>query len=832
GSVGRYRHGERFQGSDPYYSYSEVFNHKQAQQTTEHGTIGLFVTRENSIVVLDGDTDTFEDTDIFQDCKQYGAPIAWSVSRRCHIPLWIPDKTKLIPHKYLILVDGGGFEVLSTHASKLVATTHDWINEGVTLGTRDDTDFLNSLLIKYPTVSSAFAGKRGAGGEYTRLTRDEWPSEPIDDAQCDVDDVVDLLRRMNPAGAEREQAASQGREPISAGDAFDGVAIEKLATKWPGEGGEEYDYSWAIYNWVGAYLWARGFDPTGIEDAALESGSYAAQIGSTGDTDAEHKLEYAVGAQLGNFFSGERGKRHGALKTTIDPHAPIPSAGAMLGGSTDSDGYDDPATVAPPPADTPTTGTGDKLHAHETEQPVEGKEMVASSEALAQFFNNCTYIACGNRVLIPNGALLKPDEFKHFYSGPQFRVKPPSDDTKPYSDDAFKALTQNAVFQRPKAHETSFRPDKEPFEIRTESGVKKVNRFIPAWGTSLEGDVWPMLNHLGMLFPRDQDSKPLIDFQSNLIQFPGRKAGWMPVIYSPPGTGKSLIILECMRFLVGSHSGRYCHEVRPADLIKNFNAWTEGNILAYIEEMSTRDKYEINDNLKRLITNYSTAIEQKGIDQKTAWNCLNLIAFTNRMDGVIKSRDDRRIFFVWTEQRTRADVLACFSRDYWTNLFNWRENGGREAWAYYCKHKNVITTPMERDAPQPSMYEESIKAGLNKLERAIDEAIMHGEPGFTGGLICPGVLNDWLVRLSPNHKPHLSSDYLENLGFIMHPTFKGDKRLRRNVQSPSMPHTFPRQTIWVSTNGEFTELLNMQNPNDVVAKYCEEYEKSTTVDNS
>lgn len=394
-----------------------------------------------------------------------------------------------------------------------------------------------------------------------------------------------------------------------------------------------------------------------------------------------------------------------------------------------------------------------------------------------EHFAGCIYVRDMHRVLIPDGSLLKPEQFNATYGGHLFTMMP--DGTK-QSDEAFKALTQNKATRFPQAVRPCFRPDLPGGTILEDGSV---NTYVDPKVQMTDGDVSPFMDLLTKLLPVERDRQILLAYLAAVVQHPGVKFQWAPVLQGTEGNGKTAIF-SCVAYAVGR---RYAYSVNPRHIGSQFNAWVENKVFCSVEEIDMGGKREALDILKPLITNIETEIEGKGQDKRVGENRANFGFCTNHKDAVLKSRNDRRYAIFFTAQQSADDLVRDgMSGDFFPRLYAWlRTGGGYAAVAGYLKR---CTIPAEFDpsgschrAPITSSTDESINASMGGIEQEILEAAQDNTPGFRGGWVSSWALEKLLkdrgVRIGRNK----FGSILESLGYVragrpIYPVFQEDKK--------------------------------------------------------
>ncbi len=402
------------------------------------------------------------------------------------------------------------------------------------------------------------------------------------------------------------------------------------------------------------------------------------------------------------------------------------------------------------------------------DQPVslvpEGFGEIMSIEDQSSFFGGCTYIARDHCVLTPKGLLLKPAQFKTIYGGHCFLMS--ADGSRP-SYNAFEAFTENRVTRFPKVFRTRFKPAL-PFGSRV--GSDGVNCYLPPEIETREGDVTPVMDLLHKILPVERDRQIFLSWMAALVQYPGVKFLWSPVLQGTKGNGKS-IWAEILTYCVGE---QYSWKPKPKKLDAQFNKFLRNRIFINVDEMHMFSKYEILDTLKDYITGTAQEVETKGVDSDMDPDyCANWMFSMNPKDAMIKERDDRRFAIFFTAQQSREDMIrdGMLTDGYFPRLWHWlRSEGGLAMMRHF-----LLTYPINPEfnpaagcflAPETSSTGEAVSASYGAAEQHILEAIEAEAMGFKGGWLSTAKVTELLKENGIKRSPRKVSMMLESMGYV------------------------------------------------------------------
>jgi hypothetical protein len=419
-------------------------------------------------------------------------------------------------------------------------------------------------------------------------------------------------------------------------------------------------------------------------------------------------------------------------------------------------------TGAPPPAkrninDAPTAITGSTL---------------AFGDDQAKIFAGCAYVLDRDEVLLPNGTFANKSQFDNWY-GKFSYVK--SADNAGVEKSAWNAFVRSQLLNFPKAESYCFDPALEFGEVvNTPDGVV-VNTFKPITTPSIEGDCSPILDHLHKILPVGDDAEIYLSYMAAMIQYPGRKIAWCPILQGTKGNGKSLIG-ELMERVM---TFKYTHRPSGKDINNKFTGWLDRRLLIVLEELGVYEKRETLDTLKVMISGKRIEIQGKGKDQVTGENRANFLVFVNDKDAVPIDDDERRYASLFCAQQSAADITRDgMNSAYFKRLATWIETVGAAHFHHYLKNYKIQDrfNPAEeaQRAPLTSSRQEAIHASRGSVEAELLEMIESKARGFAGGWICSLDLDAMLKanrmeKMMPRQKRRAM---LQSLGYDWHPALQ------------------------------------------------------------
>lgn len=414
-----------------------------------------------------------------------------------------------------------------------------------------------------------------------------------------------------------------------------------------------------------------------------------------------------------------------------------------------------------------------------------------------EHFEGCTYISQRDRVLMPDGVDVRQSAFDVLMGGYVFAMDVTNEKS---TKSAWEAFLKNNAYAPPTAHNVCFRPEIEPFEIVQDGTLSLINIYQPIETRRVKGDPSPFLNHMEKLFPDERDRRILLSYMASLLQNPGVKFQWWPVIQGAKGNGKTML-LNLMVHCVGE---QYSHLPNVAKMTRNgisFNGWMQGKLFLGLDEVYSAHRRDFLEEFKPYVTNRRLTIEAKGMDEYTGDNRANGIMLTNHQDGTPIDKDERRYAVFFTLQQTAED---CF-RDgltpaYFQKLWAWLDADGfaiiNDYLREYVPDPEFDPAGMASRAPRTSSTERAIVASRGRAEVEILDAVDEGRIGFKGGFVSSRAITRLLDEKRVNLPRNRYRDVMASIGYVPHPALHDGK-----TPGPVMPDG-GRTILYVLKDGE------------------------------
>ena len=434
-------------------------------------------------------------------------------------------------------------------------------------------------------------------------------------------------------------------------------------------------------------------------------------------------------------------------------------------------------------------------------------------EDMKVMFAGCTYVMSTHTILMPGGHSLNEGRFNAMCGG--FTYTLDRNQGKP-AKTAWEAFLQSRDVRFPKANACEFDPRKGPGEIWEEGNLTYVNSYVPIKTPSKKGNPRPFLDHLQKILPVARDREIILAYMAAVVQYPGVKFQWAPLIQGAPGNGKTLLS-RCVTEAIGR---AHCHTPKPHELASRFNDWIADRIFIAVEDIYVAENQsEILEALKPMITNDWLEVEGKGANKSSRMICANFMLNSNHKDGVRKTKDDRRFAIFYTAQQSHDDIIkAGMGGNYFPELYNWLK---RDGYAIVTDYLQGYAIPAELNpagdchrAPQTSSTDEAVQASAGRLEQEIIEMIEQEQVGFRNGWVSSHFLDTLIkgLNLESRYPRNKRGDLMLELGYFPHPGIH-----KGQVHNPVSPDGC-KPRLWIMPGHPAEGLKGA----DVARKYSED----------
>ena len=173
-------------------------------------------------------------------------------------------------------------------------------------------------------------------------------------------------------------------------------------------------------------------------------------------------------------------------------------------------------------------------------------------------------------------------------------------------------------------------------------------------------------DHLAYMLADPRHARLLKSWMAWVVQNPGRKAMWAPVLQGVQGSGKSVLFLALCNVLGPTNA----IEVTKARMDSQWNDWAQGRMFLLFEEVDLgvgETAKVVGERLKTLITGETLPLNQRGRDSKDVPNYANCVFLLNDLARFPVSANERRYFVLRCKQQRTEDLVM--GKEYWDNVY-------------------------------------------------------------------------------------------------------------------------------------------------------------------
>ena len=367
---------------------------------------------------------------------------------------------------------------------------------------------------------------------------------------------------------------------------------------------------------------------------------------------------------------------------------------------------------------------------------------------------------------------LTPAAFDRVYGIRRLEAEMSDEDGLPSNGKPKVSASDHATNIRdlPKVVGTLYAPESDDAVVVDPAGDKRLNTYRRHLVPQMDPDpekvekisrMWH--KHLSILCGDGQQASLIHQYICALVQHPGKKIRWAPLIQSAQGVGKTLF-----GEIVGAAIGKPNVSIVEQSAIASgqWSDWARDTQFIIFEEIKVPGKMrlEVMNRLKTIITNNEVQIVAKFKDSKVHRNVANVICFTNFKDAVYLEETDRRYMIVWSPIQTKEQVVELTESGHFTKLRKLLNHGG--VLRYYLANFPIPEDfPWDGPAPATEATAQLVEESKNRLLREIEDLIDNpSEPLVGTDVIDYAYLEQRTALLARDNHP--ARHYLLHLGYM------------------------------------------------------------------
>ena len=257
-----------------------------------------------------------------------------------------------------------------------------------------------------------------------------------------------------------------------------------------------------------------------------------------------------------------------------------------------------------------------------------------------------------------------------------------------------------------------------------------------------------VIGHLEHLFIHERERKLLLDFFSFIVQNPGKRVNWAPIVQGIEGDGKTFFY-EMMGSVIGAEN---VNTVPGEALTEKNTAWAEGSQFLFIEEIRLHgaNRFDVINKVKPYITNLMVSVRRMRTDWYKVINTVNYYLATNHKDGMPVDHKDTRYFPMFSRWQTIA-AIKQFNADnpkYYDNLYGALEHHSGAIRKWLLERELGEEFNPKKRAPVSAAKAEMIFLNQSEEEEAFEESIEKStDPMYCKTLLCSDLVEDKMNEL-------------------------------------------------------------------------------------
>lgn len=260
------------------------------------------------------------------------------------------------------------------------------------------------------------------------------------------------------------------------------------------------------------------------------------------------------------------------------------------------------------------------------------------------------------------------------------------------------------------------------------------------------------LDHMRYLIPDKASAKLMIRWLAKTVQEPHIRIPWAPLLISNVGVGKSWITYAMERVL-GTQN---VNTVKVKDLDSDYNGYMSQSTLVSIEEIRSKKRYDMVEDLKVMITASKMMVNHKYGGQGNERIFANVIAYSNWTDALVLQGDDERRWWVWQIEAPKQPP------EYYASLYDWADTDGPLHLRAFLMSLDLSDFDFGATPPMTEAKRNMISQAKTPLEKLFDDCILERSGPFGADVLSLNVISDHIAKglgtpeLHPRHQSEVT----------------------------------------------------------------------------
>jgi hypothetical protein len=367
-----------------------------------------------------------------------------------------------------------------------------------------------------------------------------------------------------------------------------------------------------------------------------------------------------------------------------------------------------------------------RKHEQERERKLAAGQFAEPSDQTKQWtlkamLQHCVFIEDGSQVADTTrlGYVLSQPDFKASTAASKIPIEVPGKNGSTRKIIARVAEQWLSHPDRRTVATVTFKPG-APIITRAPSGQVALNRWSGYQFASAPPDwparVQPFIEHIRWLF--GSDAEPFLDWLAHVAQRPGELPSIAFLhIAERTGMGRNWVASVLGRVFVG-----YTALAFPLSLTlrSGYNGQLAGKVLAVVDEIDEGNsyrKYQMQQDLKQLVTEETRTINPKYARQHVEWNACRWLIFSKSLAALPIEDEDRRFYVVQCDQNPK-------SADYYNELYRLRDDPAFIASvAEYLIKRDITQFNAGQRAPMTAAKSELLQRTRSEEERVLRDIV-------------------------------------------------------------------------------------------------------------